>query len=44
MFFPKKKKPEMRIKTKKEIIIDYLKKIIFWLLGAFIVAVALEMF
>jgi len=44
MFFSKKKKPEMRIKTKKEIVIDYLKKIIFWLAGAFIVAVALEMF
>lgn len=44
MFFSKKKKPELRIKTKKEIVIDYLKKIIFWLIGAFIVAVALEMF
>lgn len=44
MFFNKKKKPEIKIKTKKEIFIEYLKKIIFWTLGAFIVAVALEMF
>lgn len=44
MFFTKKKKPEIRVKTKKDIIIDYIKKIFFWLFGAFIVAVALEMF
>ena len=44
MFFSKKKKVEIRIKTKKEIIVEYIKKLIFWLLGAFIVAVALEMF
>lgn len=44
MFFTKKKKPEIRVKTKKEIALEYLKKSFFWLLGAFIVAVALEMF
>ena len=44
MFFQKKKKPEIRVKTKKEIAIEYLKRIVFWTLGAFIVAVALEMF
>ena len=44
MFFTKKKKPEIKIKSKKEITLDYVKKIFFWLLGAFIVAVALEMF
>lgn len=44
MFFSKKKKPEIKIKTKKEIFLDYFKKLIFWLIGAFIVAVALEMF
>lgn len=44
MFFSKKKKPEIRVKTKKEIALDYFKKIFFWILGAFIVAVALEMF
>ena len=44
MFFSKKKKLETRVKSKKEIFIDFFKKIIFWILGAFIVAVALEMF
>ncbi len=44
MFFTKKKKPEVKVKTKKEIFLEYLKKSFFWLLGAFIVAVALEMF
>lgn len=44
MFFNKKKKPEGRVKTKGEIFVDYLKKLFFWLIGAFIVAVALEMF
>lgn len=44
MFFNKKKKPEVKMKTKKEIAIEYLKKMFFWTLGAFIVAVALEMF
>lgn len=44
MFFSKKKKPEIKVKTKKEIFIDYLKKALCWFLGTFIVAVALEMF
>ena len=44
MFFTKKKKPEIKTKTKKEIAKDYLKKSFCWLFGAFIVAVALEMF
>lgn len=44
MFFSKKKKPEIKVRTKKEIFIDYLKKALCWLLGTFIVAVALEMF
>lgn len=44
LFFKKKKKPEIRVKTKREIVLDYIKKLFFWVLGAFIVAVALEMF
>ena len=44
MFFSKKKKPEIRVKTRKEKAFDYFKKLFFWLVGAFIVAVALEMF
>lgn len=44
MFFNKKKKPELKVKTRKEIVLDYIKKIFFWLVGSFIVAVALEMF
>lgn len=43
MFFTKKKAP-VKVKTKREIAKEYLKKIICWTLGAFIVAVALEMF
>lgn len=44
MLFSKKKKPEIRVKTKREIVSEYIRKITFWLLGAFVVAVALEMF
>ena len=44
MFFCKKKKPEVRVKTKKELVTEYAKKAFFWVLGTFIVAVALEMF
>ena len=44
MFFNKKKKPEVRVKTKKELVLVYISKLFFWLMGAFIVAVALEMF
>lgn len=43
MFF-QKKKAVIKAKTKKEIILNYIKKFIFWIIGAFIVAVALEMF
>lgn len=39
-----KKKASTRVKTKREIAFDYFRKIICWVLGAFIVAVALEMF
>ena len=44
MLFQKRKKPEIKIKSKKEIVLEYFIKILFWILGAFIVAVALEMF
>lgn len=44
MFFSKNKKPEIRVKTRREKAFDYIKKLFFWLAGAFIVAVALEMF
>ena len=44
MFFKKKKKPEIKAKTKRQIAIDFVKKSFFWLVGAFIVAVALELF
>ena len=43
MFF-QKKKPAVKVKTKKEIAIEYIKKAVFLIIGAFIVAVALEMF
>ena len=42
--FNKKKKAEIKIKTKKELFVEYLKKAVFWSLGAFIVAIALEVF
>lgn len=44
MFFSKKKKPELRLKSTEERVIDYIWKIFFLIVGAFIVAVALEMF
>lgn len=44
MFFNQKKRPAVRIKTKKELITEFLKKGFFLIVGAFIVAVALEMF
>lgn len=44
MFFHKKNLPVKQPKTKKEIIIHFLKKAFFLIIGAFIVAVALEMF
>ena len=44
MFFSKKKRIEIKTKTKKELAVEFIKRSVFWLLGAFIVAVALEMF
>ena len=41
-FFFQKKKPVVRVKTKKELCIEFLKRSIFWLIGTFIVAVALQ--
>ena len=43
MFF-KKKKPEQKVKTKKEIAAEYIRRAFFLIIGAFIVAIALEMF
>lgn len=42
--FLHKKKPVIKVKTTKEIVLDFFWRSIFWLLGALIVAVALEMF
>ena len=44
MFLSKKRKPELKTKTTKELVLEFLKRFIFWVIGAFIVAVALEMF
>lgn len=44
MFFFKKKKPVVNVKTKKEIAVDYIKKLFFWTAGAFIVAIAFQLF
>lgn len=43
MFFHKKK-PVVRVKTKKELAVEFIKRGFFLIVGAFIVAVALEMF
>lgn len=43
MFF-QKKKPAVRVKTKKEIALEYINKAFFLIIGAFIVAAALELF
>lgn len=43
LFF-QKKKPTIRVKTKKELFFEFLKRSIFWLIGSFIVAIALEGF
>lgn len=43
MFFLKKK-PVIKQKTKKEIAVEYIKKAFFLIVGAFIVAAALELF
>ncbi len=44
MFFAKKKKPEIKIKSKREIVFCIINRLAFLLSGAFIVAIALEMF
>ena len=44
MLFFTRKKVQPRVKSKREIVFDYFKKFLFWILGTFIVAVALEMF
>ncbi len=44
MFLSKKRKPELKTKTTKELVLEFMKRFIFWVIGAFIVAVALEMF
>lgn len=43
MFF-QRKKPAIRVKTKKEIILEYIQRAFFLIVGAFIVAAALELF
>ncbi len=43
MFFRKKKLP-VKVKTRKELMVEFLKRAFFMLIGTFIVAVALEMF
>lgn len=43
-FFINKRKNTIKPKTLSQKIIDYTKKIFFWLVGTFIVAIALEMF
>lgn len=44
MFFRQKKKPVVRVKTKKELILEFFRRAFFLIVGSFIVAVALEMF
>lgn len=44
MFFSKKKKPEIKVKSKREIVFCIINRLAFLLSGAFIVAIALEMF
>lgn len=44
MFFSKKKVQVKKIKTKRDLVIEFFKRACFWILGAFIVAIALEMF
>ena len=43
MFFHKKR-PQPRVKTKKELFVEFLKRGFFLIIGTFIVAIALEMF
>ena len=44
MFFYHKKKVQPRVKTKKELFFEFLRRGFFIIVGAFIVAIALEMF
>ncbi len=44
MFFFSKPKPQVKAKTRAEIITAFMKRAVFLIFGAFIVAVALEMF
>ena len=44
MFFQHKKKFQPKVKTKKEIFFEFLRRAFFLIIGTFIVAVALEMF
>ena len=44
MFFQKKIKQKNKVQSKKMIIFEFIKNSIFWFIGAFIVAFALEMF
>ena len=43
MFF-NKKNHKVRVKTRKELILEFIKRAVFLIIGAFIVAIALEMF
>jgi len=43
LFFHKKKAP-VRVKTKKDLVIEFFKRLFFLILGDFIVAIALELF
>lgn len=43
LFFHKKT-PVIRTKTKKELFLEFLKRAFFWLIGTFVVAIALESF
>lgn len=44
MFFIHKKKIQPRVKTKKELLLEFIKRGFFIIVGAFVVAIALEMF
>ncbi|MBQ4114569.1 YitT family protein [bacterium] len=44
MFLSAKKKLQLKVKTKKDLIIEFIKRSFFWIIGALIVSVALEMF
>ena len=44
MFFSKKKRVEVKVKTKRDYVKEFFKRLVFWAIGAFIVAIALEVF